>query len=62
MNQRPSDPWINRTIVGALAITLCTCAGGAIGLGLSNQPIPGLIVGLGTGSLGTLAQMARSSK
>jgi hypothetical protein len=54
------DPWVNRIIVGALATTLCACVGGAIGLQINNQPIPGLLTGLAFGSLSTLAKLAQS--
>ena len=61
MSKKPSDPWVNRTIVAALSLTLCTCVGGAIGLQIKGQTIPGMLSGLGFGSLGILAKVVQPS-
>jgi hypothetical protein len=59
--QPTTDPWINRMIVGSLSITLCTCVGGAIGLQVKNQPVPGLLTGMATGAMGSLTALVHSS-
>jgi hypothetical protein len=59
-SKKQNDPLINRMIVAALCLTLWTSVGGAIGLQMNNQPIPGLLAGLAFGSLSTLAKLAQS--
>jgi uncharacterized membrane protein (UPF0136 family) len=56
-SEHSPDPWVKRTIVAALSLTLCTCVGAAIGLQIKGQTIPGMISGLGFGSLGILAKV-----
>jgi hypothetical protein len=61
MTSRNNDPWVNRMLVAVLGTALCGCIGGAIGLQIKNQPIPGLLTGMGTGAMGALATIVKSS-
>jgi hypothetical protein len=61
ISKKPVDPLVNRMIVAALSLTLCISVGGAVGLQIKGQTIPGMLPGLGFGSLGVLAKVIRPS-
>jgi uncharacterized membrane protein (UPF0136 family) len=61
ISKKPNDPLVNRMTVAAVSLTLCACVGGAIGLQIKGQAIPGMISGLGFGSLGILAKVIQPS-
>jgi hypothetical protein len=60
--KKAGDSLIQRMIVGSIATALCTCVCGAIGLQIKGEPIPGLLVGIGTTSIGALTKIATESK
>jgi uncharacterized membrane protein (UPF0136 family) len=61
ISKKPNDPLVTRITVAAVSLTLCACVGAAIGLQIKGQTIPGMISGLGFGSLGILAKVIQPS-
>ncbi|NEP51315.1 MAG: hypothetical protein F6K65_21945 [Moorea sp. SIO3C2] len=50
-----TDRWIYRIVVTALGGTMLVTVTGAIGLAVAGKDVPDILVGIGTGSLGSLA-------
>jgi hypothetical protein len=56
------DLWTQLVIVGSISTALCTCVCGAIGLQIKGEPIPGLLAGIATTSIGALTKIATESR
>jgi hypothetical protein len=60
--KKAGDSLIQRMIVGSIATALCTCVCGAIGLQIKGEPIPGLLAGISTTSIGALTKISTESR
>ncbi|NEP10793.1 MAG: hypothetical protein F6K14_11365 [Symploca sp. SIO2C1] len=56
-----TDRLIYRIVVSALGLTMLTTVIGATWLAVEDKPIPDILVGLGTGALGSLAGLLAPS-
>ena len=57
----PADRLLNRLVVGALSLTLLCSIGGAIWLQANDKEIPEILIASGTGALGGLVGLSRTS-
>ncbi len=56
-----TDRLIYRIVVSALGLTMLTTVIGATWLAVEEKPIPDILIGLGTGALGSLAGLLAPS-
>ena len=60
-NRKEKDIWLYRMVVAVLVLTVVASVIGAIGLALSGQSIPEIIIALGSAVIGGLAGLLAPS-